>query len=149
MNDFVAKPIELNNFYASLIKWLPERKAPLEVVSEPAEKTIETDLNSSLTAQLEQFKELDSSIGLRNLRGDAVAYLRLLRLFENSHGEDIAKFTHYFLAESIDQARQLAHAIKGAAGTLGLTTLQEAAKLLEANLKGRVTPLLIKRLPDY
>jgi two-component system, sensor histidine kinase and response regulator len=38
MNDFVAKPIELNNLYSSLIKWLPKRLIPLDTPSRPVEK---------------------------------------------------------------------------------------------------------------
>ena len=38
MNDFVAKPIDLNNLYSKLIKWLPERSVSLDPSLEPVEK---------------------------------------------------------------------------------------------------------------
>jgi two-component system, sensor histidine kinase and response regulator len=105
-------------------------------------KEIKTDLNSLLTEQLEQIKGLNTLTGLRNLRGDAVAYLRLLHLFESNHGHDVEKLNHFFTEHNIKLARQLTHAIKGAAGTLGLTTVQEVSKLLDDYLKShtKTTP---------
>jgi PAS domain S-box-containing protein len=143
MNDFVAKPIELNNLFSSLIKWLPDRPVPLNPPLEAVEKVIKTDLNKILNEQLKQVKGLNTTIGLPNLRGDAVAYLRLLRLFESSHGEDIDKINRFLTEHNINMARQLAHTIKGAAGTLGLTSLQEVSKLLEDYLKSHT-----KTFPD-
>jgi len=140
MSDFVAKPIELKNFYSSLIKWLPQI-SPSQI-SEP--KAIKTESTISLNEQLEHIEGIDASIGLRNLRGNAVSYLRLLRLFDTNHGEDIAKFKHYLSQNKVDEIKKMAHAIKGAAGTLGLTQLQLKAKLLEENLKNHS-----KTVPDY
>jgi two-component system, sensor histidine kinase and response regulator len=139
MNAFIAKPIELNNLYSSLIKWIPKLSVPLDIPSEPVEKAIKTDLNTLLTEQLEQIKGLNTTIGLRNLRGDAVSYLRLLRQFESNHGKDVEKLNHFLSEHNIELARQLTHAIKGAAGTLGLTPLQEVSTLLEYHLKSHPT----------
>jgi two-component system, sensor histidine kinase and response regulator len=139
MNDFVAKPIELNNLYSSLIKWLPDRSAPLDIPLAPVEKAIETNVYTSLTEQLEQIKDLNTVTGLRNLRGNAQTYLRLLRLFDSSHGKDTEKLNVFLAEHDIDLAKQLAHTIKGAAGTLGLTVLQEISKLLEYHLKSHPT----------
>ncbi len=68
------------------------------------------------------------------MRDDAEGYLRLLRQFDASHGDDMSKLSQYLAEGKIDDARRLPHTLKGAAGTLGLTRLQEAARALEENL---------------
>ncbi|MBA1331078.1 hypothetical protein QQ73_07930, partial [Candidatus Endoriftia persephone str. Guaymas] len=72
-------------------------------------------------AQLAAIEGLDAQTGLRNLRGDATAYLRLLRQLDTTHGEDMRKLSGHFADGKIDEARHLAHTLKGAAGTLSLT----------------------------
>jgi len=72
-----------------------------------------------------------------------VAYLRLLHQFESRHGEDIDKLNHFLSEQNTNLARQLAHTIKGAAGTLELISLQEVSKLLEDYLKSHT-----KTAPD-
>jgi len=135
MDGFVAKPIELQDFYSILIKWLPERSVPLERPSESITKAIEAEPATLLKEPLASLEGVDTSIGLANVQGDSVTYLRLLRLFDTIHAEDINKFRQYLSQDNVDQAKQLAHTIKGASGTLGLTQLQESAALFEANLK--------------
>lgn len=74
-------------------------------------------------------------MGLCNMRGDVAAYLRLLRQFDTTHRDDMRKLGEDLADGRGDEARDLAHTLKGAAGTLGLTRLQAAAGALEKNLR--------------
>jgi len=87
-----------------------------------------------LRKQLAAIEGMDAKIGLRNMRDDAVVYLRLLRQFDSSHADDMSKLSGHFAESDADQVRIIAHTLKGAAGTLGLIRLQEAAKVLEQKL---------------
>jgi HPt (histidine-containing phosphotransfer) domain-containing protein len=74
---------------------------------------------------------LDLDAGLRSLRGKLASYARLLRKFVTSHGNDVAAIREHFAAGDSESARRLAHTLKGTAGTLGATRVQERATELD------------------
>ncbi len=160
MNDFIAKPVDPESLFSTIAKWLPKRvmtgsesnyagksNANIQALNnltpppyETAPSTPVTAEDTVLRAQLAAIEGLDAQTGLRNLRGDATAYLRLLRQLDTTHGEDMRKLSGHFADGKIDEARHLAHTLKGAAGTLSLTHLQETARALEEylhSLKGK------------
>jgi two-component system sensor histidine kinase/response regulator len=90
-----------------------------------------------LVDQLSAVDGLDSKIGLRNMLGNAPAYLRLLLQLDSAHLADMQQVKVHIDAGEIDDARRLAHSLKGAAGTLGLTQLQSLAEQLEHYLRSQ------------
>ncbi|RDH85715.1 MAG: hypothetical protein DIZ80_01960 [endosymbiont of Galathealinum brachiosum] len=135
MNDFIAKPIELDNLFSTIIKWLPNRKEALVYNSMEA-KHQDGDVTEELVyKEFEKFEGMNVSKGLKNMRGDLSAYLRQLKHFDVIHGADIHKINQELDNKEYDLARNLVHSIKGAAGTLGLIDLQGAASSLEDKLK--------------
>jgi len=135
MNDFVAKPVDPENLFSTLIKWLPKRATSATTKPSSVPPCPAAADNTALRTQLAAIEGMDSETGLRNLRGNTAGYLRLLRQFDTTHGEDVRKLSMHLTDGEIDKARSLAHTLKGAAGTLGLTRLQEATRSLEENLR--------------
>ncbi len=139
MDDFVAKPVDPDNLFTTLVEWLPstEHRAPVDATSrlEPAVSIKAGD--TGLREQLAAIEGLNLNRGLSNLRGNVEGYVRMLRQFDKAHGNDLAKLSNHFDLGHIDEARSLAHTLKGAAGTLGLARLQEIAGALESHLHHR------------
>jgi HPt (histidine-containing phosphotransfer) domain-containing protein len=85
---------------------------------------------------LEQVPGLDCASGLQTLRGKLPSYLRLLGIFLATHGDDHLKINAALAGGAIQNAEQIAHALKGVAGTLGLTGIHQAALALDDALRG-------------
>ena len=137
MNAFVAKPFDLENLFSTIAKWLPERESL--VFNKPIPPTTPvfhtaTD-DTALRKQLSSIEGIDAQQGLLNMRDDATAYLRLLRQFNNHHGDDMRKLSKHLASSEVAESILIAHTIKGSAATLGLTKTLEITSALEKILR--------------
>jgi signal transduction histidine kinase/CheY-like chemotaxis protein/HPt (histidine-containing phosphotransfer) domain-containing protein len=135
MNDHVGKPVDPDILFATILKWLPDKSAgfpsgPAHQVPEPA-PVIPAKPVAAPKGSLSDIPGLDSSIGLRSLRGRVGRYGELLRLFAASHAQDMDAVLGHLAAGEFEAAQRVAHSLKGAAGTLGAFRLQALAADLE------------------
>ena|GEM_PF-5554822 len=111
MNDHLTKPVAPDVFFALLQRWLPQ-EAPLPVLP-----------------------GLDTAAGLKSVGGRVPSYRRLLLMFLDHHVDDAARIRAALDGGAHDEARRLAHSLKGVAATLGAEPLRAAALALETVLK--------------
>ncbi|MBU1664160.1 MAG: PhnD/SsuA/transferrin family substrate-binding protein [Gammaproteobacteria bacterium] len=131
MNDLVPKPVDPEALFAALAKWLPERRdspRPTPVPGTP-------NVDDALCASLGEIDGLDVAAGLRSVSGKLPSYTRLLRQFALAHRDDMKLLRAQYEAGDLVSARRVAHSIKGAAGALGATRLQDLAGELEAAMR--------------
>ncbi|MBS1160334.1 MAG: domain S-box protein [Proteobacteria bacterium] len=137
MNDHVAKPVDPQDLYASLIKWLPA-PSPAQADGGPGLPQVaaaESTVYPSLSDALAQISGLDPHIGLNAVRGRTGSYTRLLRTFTQTHADAPDEIARLLSAGQRNDALRAAHSLKGAAATLGIIAIQEAAARLEAALQ--------------
>lgn len=129
MNDYLAKPIAPDTFYAALAQW---------IVS-PAIPAPNAPQKSPDVAPLDGFPAshsggLDVAQGLSRVAGNHDLYRHLLRNFSADFGDAPTAIGNALESGDRQSAREQAHSLKGVAGTLGATELAEAAQTLETAL---------------
>ena len=128
MNDHVAKPIEPEELWKALLKWIkPRHSTPVSAKVKP-QTAAQADLPSSIDG-------LDMTGGLRRVRGKKPLYLSMLRKFVTGQKSAIPAILKALEGNDWDSAERLAHTLKGVSGNIGATDLQRLAEELETAIK--------------
>jgi signal transduction histidine kinase/CheY-like chemotaxis protein/HPt (histidine-containing phosphotransfer) domain-containing protein len=133
LNDFLAKPLEMQKLDQVLRRWLPEKKQvaikPLLPMTEDRERYTVLDIQG-----------LQPEIGLRNSGSSLAAYLDILDDFCLDVEERRSKILDSLATGDINLYKIYVHAIKGAARSIGATEIAElAAQLEQASDRGDIT----------
>ena len=138
MNDFVAKPIDPDELWAVLLRWVRPRgldgvpPAPVSVL--PVEAVPPGGAGLPATG-FDVIGELDEAAGLRSVAGNRPLWLSLLRRFAARYGRCAQDIGEALDRGDAASAERLAHTVKGLAGTLGAGRLQHLARQLEVAIR--------------
>jgi signal transduction histidine kinase/CheY-like chemotaxis protein/HPt (histidine-containing phosphotransfer) domain-containing protein len=122
MNDHIAKPIKVEELFATLARWVrPGRTAP----------AVERDAEAARAAlSIPELPGIDTRAGLDGMRGDAALYRKILCMFRDRERDFTSRFQAALEAGS-GAATRHAHDLKSEAGSLGAYEVQLAAEALE------------------
>ena len=132
MNDHVAKPVEPDDLWKALLKWVKvkARHAVGETVPTATRPATDSEIPADITG-------LDTESGLRRVLGKKPLYMLMLRKFVAGQKNTVAAIRAAFESGDLDTAERLAHTIKGVAGNIGAAQVQELAAEVERAAKER------------
>jgi len=140
MDDHVAKPIEPEILYETLIKWIPAFERELVISQAPQEVTPE-DLPDQEIGFPSNLVGIDIEAGLRRTGENRELYITLLKLFVKDHGNDDQVIIDAIEQKDIPLAHRTAHTLKGVAGGIGALALYDSGQHLETALKEKQSSL--------
>jgi two-component system sensor histidine kinase/response regulator len=135
MNDYVAKPIDVEQLFTTLLRWVKVSR-PM-----PAPAAPEQPAAAATTAALplEELAEvlagMDVSAGLKRVAGDRQLYRRLLMQFMDHSRDTVTEIRAALERSEWSEAKSKTHSLKGVAGNLGADELYKAAQQLESALR--------------
>ncbi len=109
MNDFLPKPLDADELWGCLTRWLPAGgRRPPRPVEQPGERTS---------------------------AGEREALARARRVFVASYSHEAARLAEALEAGDRDAAARIAHRLKGAAGAVGAAAIADLAGTVERLLR--------------
>jgi HPt (histidine-containing phosphotransfer) domain-containing protein len=138
MNGHVAKPIDPDQLFSTLQKWIKpsEKRAQVQQPEISVEGPEEVQAIPEEEELPESLPGFDLSAGLGRLRGNKRLYRKLLLDFGANYTQVAAEIQQTLDAKDLKQAHSLIHNLKGLAGNLSATDLQAASVNLEKLVKG-------------
>ena len=137
MVDFVAKPVEPEQLFRTLLRWAGKDGAALEGLSTSAAlDEASAPLAQSTGHQLlpATIEGLDLQAGLRRVMGREDRYLELLKNFVAEQRDAPQRIEAALRDGKAEEAERVAHTLKGLAGTIGAAALHDAAFMLEESI---------------
>jgi two-component system, sensor histidine kinase and response regulator len=143
MNDHISKPIDPENLFAVLIKWIQ----PGERLLSPAEPVRER-FSPPLSLR-EDLPEINLSEGLARVTGNRVLYEKLLQDFARQYGSIDYALRQCLDENDLEEMGNLIHTIKGTAGNLGANKLNNTARFLEKAIQNEHLPSIEEALKRF
>jgi CheY-like chemotaxis protein len=133
MNDHIAKPVDPDQMFATILSCLPANRGPATGAAPDASVSVEPAPPDfpDIVARLASIDGLDVAAGLSLLKQKVPSYLRILRLFAELHAQDGARLGDALARQAWSEILQLAHALKGAAGNIHADGIRAQAAALE------------------
>lgn len=139
MQGHIGKPVNVEEFYKSLLKFIPpqiteDELGPIPVSAEP-----------SGPVSMDNLPGVDTEDGLARLNGNMKAYQNVLKKYADLFSNVVTEFDKHVSSRNFEEGRALAHNLKGLSGNIGATKIYDLAKELEDSFKaqqGQFAPLL-------
>jgi two-component system sensor histidine kinase/response regulator len=135
MNDHVAKPIDPDELFAALLRWIKPRDGGGSPATENA--TLVSRLPKPSEARGSDTLEIagiDTRSALRRTGGNRLRYESLLRKFAQPSAGGVEEIRTALATGDMATAARTAHSLKGSAANLGATALAEVASRAETAL---------------
>jgi len=132
MNDHVTKPIDPDQLFSTLMKWIKpgERAVPEQLREKEPEKTGIEDETA-----LPELPGISVESGLKRVGGNRKLYKKLLNQFHDGNVNAVDDIKNALSNDDIKTAARMAHTVKGVSGNLGADSLFHSAAALEDAIK--------------
>ena len=131
MNDHIGKPVNVKEMFAIMAKWIT-----------PSQPFNEDETSKTKTAVFEEeiilpteIQGIDLQAGLNRTGGNKKLYRNLLIKFYQTQQIACEEIQAALEKKDNELAQRLAHTVKGVAGNIGATEVQEAAETVEMLIK--------------
>jgi CheY-like chemotaxis protein/HPt (histidine-containing phosphotransfer) domain-containing protein len=124
MNDYISKPISADNLLIKIQEWLHKKKTTGKK-TEPIQKTVNQVINKEIVSNLLKLADKESIV---QIYGE----------FETELKESLNECTSFYAKEEWIEIQKILHTLKGSAGTLGVSKVENKVREIEQNLKQNI-----------
>ena len=131
INDYMTKPININQFFSVLQKWLKPLDEAI-IVTELQETNNLEDENCNFLIEIDG---VDINEGVERLCGNKKLYIKMLIKFCHENEKLMLQIEQAIKAKEYDSSLNLLHSLKGTSGNLSIISIYNAIVELETKIK--------------
>jgi CheY-like chemotaxis protein len=132
MNDYVSKPIDPRNLFATIRKWVkPKWDDSHAVAGSPQHKV---SVATSELQLLENIPGVDIGEGVNRVGGNKKLYVKLLNDFATNYQPYAINIQKAIAEQKIEEAIRLAHTLKGVSGNISAHEVFSLSEQIEKAL---------------
>ena len=128
MNDFVAKPVDPDELWRVLLRWIPPRHVLCDDVVPVAPSLAVAPVVAPTIAGV------DTAAGMRRVLGNLTAYQKMLRTFVRDQSDLPTRIRDALASGNLPALKSIMHTLRGVAGNIGAGLLQQLAFEFEQSL---------------
>ena len=147
MQDFVTKPINPDEMFGAMVKWIKPSWQFSVHSPQSARKSASAKAKAD-KIEIPEFKTIKTDEGLHRVNYNKSMYSSLLVKFAKNNTNFIAKVEEAHKSGDHELVHRLIHTLKGIAGNLGAMDLHEATKVLEKKVHDDPTKI-VELLNEY
>ncbi len=133
MNDHIGKPIDINQLFTTMARWIKPKPGALPFVAEPAANKSRKD--PSHDPELPIIPRLDLNQTMRRMGGNIKLIHKMIRRFAETQANAIERITRAIESGDPATATREVHTTKGLAGNIGANQLQTLSATVESTLQ--------------
>jgi len=132
MNDYVSKPIDPQNLFSTILKWIKPKLDASKTISDGSTRTNIRDATGPELLCIIPGVDIDE--GLRRVGGNKKLYMKLLNDFAGNYKSFIPTIREAISEQKMEEARRLAHTLKGVSGNIAAKDVFAISEQLEKAL---------------
>ena len=144
MNDFLTKPIDPEEMWRILLKWLRPPVTPTPAVVSDAP----TALPGTGGALSDNITGLDTRVGLSHMMGKKTLYLAMLQKYVKGQKTCVQSLQEALRTPDLATAQRIAHTLKGVSATIGATAIAGYAGAIEQAIREELPPANVQLAID-
>ncbi len=145
MNGHIAKPIETEQLYRTLLKWIEPKEQYQDSVHIDSNRKI--DVHEEI--DIPELPGIDIELGIKRVGGNKKLYLKILNDFKVKYAGVTDEIKSKLDENDFNTAERLAHTIKGLAGNIGAEKLSNAGAELEGSIRRVETSLYEEKINAF
>ena len=131
MDDVITKPIDVALMMKTIANWVQLPESQRLVQTKSFSENEENNMSDELI--LTQATHINVANGIKMMGGNRKLYHQLLERFKSNFTTSVSRLGDFFNEKNIEEATRLAHTIKGTAGNIGASQLQNDAEKIETH----------------
>lgn len=145
IDGFLLKPFKIETFYRTIYKFLLKAIPDLEKTPTIQPTYAESENKNPLTDETQNTNSKYPFAGkeeaIHNIGGMENIYYKHVEKFQQNYCNSTDEIEEFLVTDNQEEAKRLAHSVKGLAGTLGMTNLHKAATILDKNISTKSTQI--------
>jgi two-component system, sensor histidine kinase and response regulator len=138
MNDYITKPINPDDLFSKLVKWI-----------KPANRKINISQKKDSKNNIPDIMFLNTEKAIQRLKGNSKAYVDIILKFKNNYSNIITTIKNHFDNYELDKLQLIIHSIKGVSGNISAEELYQSCIDFESSLKQKDNRQIKKAIKNF